>query len=989
MCNFQVFYKQKLSNNKRRDIIIIFSCLEAILAFSYFGYFDIEPISITTMPILVIVASMLFDYKGAIPVSLVFAFTSLWKASSTATQYQDIIFSPFRSGDPISSLLLIIPRILFGLFSAYLFSLYFKKERKKPYLGISIIAIIASFFHSSILSLFMKILFNAGSYDVSNMFLGVTVLTIITVLIVCLSYTFFNSEKIKKMLLFIDEFEAKNKLSKQEVLVFVAFFVLIIAIVGHYLSKLSVFYEVLIDYHYLLNKVDGQLLLQFVYAIFNLAVIFLIIVNWANDFYAYSGYKIKENQRQLDFEKEMNDALKREHELLQNQNIKLEKTMDQLRINYEIILAISTLYTIIYRIDLIKKQYEQIKGYDDLTSVIGKTGAVNDSFGTYFKEFVSEQYREDFIKFLDLNTVADRLNNIDSLVFQYRSSNYKWKEVSFIVKSKDENNNVTSVLLLVKDIDKQKQLELEYQSAIEALARDYTAVYVVDLKKDTIRPFSAKKGSFSYDLQAKHVDCYKSYSYWIDYDFKHFVVHDSFPDYVDVLNKDNLIDKLSANDIFVIRYDTIPNPCGLRKFEVRFIKILESDDSFKTILAYRFIDDVIKKEQEQNEQLRKINEELSKQKLETELANSAKTNFLRRMSHDIRTPINGIRGITEIANHFPEDIEKQSEYRQKILTSSDYLLALVNNILDMSKLESGQVKLVDASFDLKDVLNQCIEVAKMYGAETCINIHTDFSSIKHNNLIGSSVHFRQIINNIISNAIKYNVQAGDIYFNCLEDNFDNDVAYFTFTCKDTGLGMSKEFQEHLFEPFSQEDDGARTSYKGSGLGMSIAKELCELMGGSLSFESELNKGSTFIIKLPFKLDKKHEVTTNNDSSDDLNGIRILLVEDNKLNMEIAEFMLKDKGAILDKADDGLKAIDKFEKGKYDLILMDIMMPNMDGYTATAKIRQIDKDIPIIAMSANAFLDDIEKSLKMGMNDHVTKPLDVHKLINIINKLAKK
>ncbi len=987
MPNFQDFYQNTLSKNKRRDIIIILVCLQVVLAFSYFGYIMVEPISITTLHILVIVAAMLFGYKGAIPVSIVFALTSIWKASVSAFQYQDIIFSPFRSGDPFSSILLIIPKILFALFASWLFSLYFKRNPKKPIIGIFFISIISTLFHALTLALFIKMLFYDVEYGVSSNILEFIIVYLLTGIVVYLNYLFFNSDTIRNTFKTIDNYKTNVKWYYQ--VICGGFFLFLIAsIIFHFLSRLFNYHSVSIDpLSYLIYEEEGELILQFIFAFIAVAVIFFIIISWANEYYLHSAITVREKEKELEFERELNDSLKDDHEKLLTSNNKLEEAMNELKINYEIISAISTLYTIIFRIDLVSMEYEQIKGYDALTSVIGKQGVADYHFGEHFKNFVSEDFKDSFIKFLDLNTVNQRLKNNNVISLQYKSINDKWKEMSFIVKVRNDLGDVTNVLLLVNDIDKQKRLELDYYMAIEALSRDYSAVYICDLLKDTITPFSAKKGSFSYDLQHnKNIDCYKSFTTWVKFDYEHFVIHDSIPDYFNKMDRNNLMDSLKRDGMFVIRYDTITSPIGLSKFETRFIKISESKDSFKAIIAYRFIDDVIKKEQERNRELKQINEELKKQKHEADLANSAKANFLRRMSHDIRTPINGIRGITEIASHFPNDLEKQNEYRQKVLTSSDYLLALVNNILDMSKLESGEVKLVNTPFNLDDTLNQCVEVAKMYGAESCINIHTDFDDIKHVHLIGSSVHFRQVLNNIVSNAIKYNRQNGDIYLSCKEDSFEDDTAYFTITCKDTGLGMSKEFQEHLFEPFSQEDDGARTNYKGSGLGMSIAKELCELMGGSLSFESELNKGSTFVIKIPFKIDEKQNVSLVKEDNDNLNGIRILLVEDNKLNMEIAEFMLKEKGAILDKAYDGLEAIEKYEKGKYDLILMDIMMPNMDGYEATKKIREKDKDIPIIAMSANAFLDDIEKSKKMGMNDHVTKPLDINKLVKKINEL---
>lgn len=983
MNGFRNFYQKELSKNKRKDLIVVMSCIEAILAFSYFGYLDFKPISINTLPILVIVAAMLFGFKGCLPVVLMFAFTSMWKASISAIQYKDLVFSPFKSGNPINSLLLVIPRILFAYLTAILFDSYFRKEHEKPYVGIIIIALISTTLHNLLLGTFVRNLFDVDSFFSSSFIINGIVMYALTILIVCAFYKLFSSNKIQNSLKAICVYKMHKSGKKYGALLGATFLILVSISVLDLLSQLVKLKEINIGvFRYLVYTQDGEILLQFFFAFACALIAFVIVFGWMSDFYLYTKMSVKENELKLESEQKANRTLKEEHEELLEKNKALE-------INYEIISGISILYATIYRIDLISGEYEQIKGNDVINTILEPRGYINKNFDESFKSMASFEYQDRLMEFLNLHTIKDRLKDKNTVFIEYKSCKNQWREVRFIAKKRDDKNNVTNVLFLVSDIDSQKKIENEYHATIETLVEEYAAVYICDLKKDKLTPFKISDNSFSSSLIDDKAGCYNSISNWNKYIWDKLLVRNTFPDYLDKLSPENLIKELMENEIYTIRFDTIPNPKGYSKYEGRYARInTGEDDEYKAILGYRNIDDVVALEKKRNEQLEEINKELMEQKKETELANSAKTNFLRRMSHDIRTPINGIIGTVKIASRFPNDLEKQSEYREKVMTSSSYLLALVNNILDMSKLESGEIKLENKQFDIKEVLAETCEIIKEYGNENGIVLHSDFKDIKHRYLIGSRVHFQQVLMNIVSNAAKYNKYGGEIYLTCKEIGDDGSIANFVFVCKDTGLGMSEEYQKHIFEPFTQEANDARTSYKGSGLGMPIAKELVELQGGTIDFESELNKGTTFTIHIPFKIDFAVRNENNDLKDKDIKGIKILVVEDNDLNMEIAQFFLEDKGAIVDHAYNGQEAIDKYQVGKYDVILMDIMMPLVDGYEATKKIRMTDKNIPIIAMSANAFADDIEKSLKSGMNAHVTKPLDISKLVEEINRLVK-
>ena len=380
-----------------------------------------------------------------------------------------------------------------------------------------------------------------------------------------------------------------------------------------------------------------------------------------------------------------------------------------------------------------------------------------------------------------------------------------------------------------------------------------------------------------------------------------------------------------------------------------------------------------------------------------EAANEAKTEFLQRMSHDIRTPINGICGFVNMADHYADDIKKQTEYRTKVKEASNLLLELVNDVLDMSKLESGEIVLEEIPFNLSSIFKEVFVVIEQMASEQNIQIEWEKKEIIHRDFIGSPGYVKRVMMNILSNAVKYNRENGHIYISCMEiPSKQPEMTTMEFVCRDTGIGMTEEFQKCVFEPFAQEHTGSRTKFAGTGLGMSIAKNLVEKMGGSISFESKEGAGTTFVIQVPFKIDpdadKREEQRDVSEKS--IKGLHILLAEDNELNMEIAEFVLQNVGADVTKAWNGQEAVELFRKsepGGFDTILMDIMMPVMNGYEATKMIRSLDREdaktIPIIAMTANAFTEDRLKAKEAGMNEHIVKPLDVELLIKVIHKLV--
>ena len=411
---------------------------------------------------------------------------------------------------------------------------------------------------------------------------------------------------------------------------------------------------------------------------------------------------------------------------------------------------------------------------------------------------------------------------------------------------------------------------------------------------------------------------------------------------------------------------------------------------YRADLAHR------KQEQEKDE---KYKAELLRAAKKAEAANEAKTEFLQRMSHDIRTPINGICGMINVADHYADNMEKQTECRAKIKKTSHLLLELINEVLDMSKLESDEVVLEDIPFNLNSIFEEILGVIEHMAAEQNIRIIWEEKEVTHWNLIGSPVHVKRILMNILSNAVKYNKENGYVYISCREiPSKQTAMTTLEFVCRDTGIGMTEAFQKRIFEPFAQEHAGSRTKFAGTGLGMPITKKLVEKMGGTISFESKEGTGTTFVIRIPFQIDAdmKDRNETEEKTETSIQGLHVLLTEDNELNMEIAEFVLQNEGAVVTKAWNGQKAVDIFRKsspGEFDVILMDIMMPVMNGYEAAKMIRSLDREdakvIPIIAMTANAFTEDKMRAKEAGMDEHIAKPVDGKLLVKVINELVKR
>ena len=542
------------------------------------------------------------------------------------------------------------------------------------------------------------------------------------------------------------------------------------------------------------------------------------------------------------------------------------------------------------------------------------------------------------------------------------------------------------------DDDNQRELENALNAAekekqmLNALCINYTAAYCCDLKNDYMEPIKQKDFSHS-ARETRNLKKRNSYSEWIRYAYDHVIVKETSPDYLEIFDAQNLMQRLQKEESFVYRHRTYPNGAGMEYFEATVVRLYIDENSFKVIVGYRPIDNILKEEMDHQRQLEKALQA-------AEIANRTKTEFLRRMSHDIRTPLNGIIGLLEIDETHFDNRELVHANHEKMRISANHLLSLINDVLQMSKLEDGTMKLAHEPISLvemtKDIVTIVIDRAVDSGIQW--KYERGKTTIPYPYIYTSPVHLRQIFLNIYGNCIKYNRPGGSI--TTVVDAFgsENGICRYRWIISDTGVGMSQEFLKHIFEPFSQERMDARSIYQGTGLGMSIVKNLIDLMGGSITITSQEGVGSTFTIILPFEIapEPVKKTVKISDSKSDIQDLHLMLAEDNELNAEIAETLLTDAGAKVSVVTDGQQAVELFkgnEPGTFDAILMDVMMPVMDGITATRMIRSSEhpdaKKIPIISMTANAFKEDEQECLEAGMNAHLAKPLEMEKVIKTI------
>ncbi len=567
----------------------------------------------------------------------------------------------------------------------------------------------------------------------------------------------------------------------------------------------------------------------------------------------YRGYH-------YDVDEDVRRQKKKDRELLEQQ----EKRLKEAREHAEVITSLSTIYSTIFRADLDSHHYEVLTTVDSMLPIAGREGNFDEVKAEVLKTFMAEDMRPFMDDFLDINTLADRLQNTNTIETEYKNPAGQWMKARFIVKRRDVAGRAKEVLYVAHDCTEEKIKEFEQK---ECLAQALAA---------------------------------------------------------------------------------------------------------------------------------------SRQ------ASKAKSTFLSNMSHDIRTPMNAIMGFTALAQAHIDDTDLVKDYLAKISTSGAHLLSLINDILDMSRIESGAVKLEENLLHLPDIFDDLRAMTQGMVTEKNLHLHITSQDMKHENVITDKLRLNQVLLNIVGNAIKFTGPGGDIWI-CAREKVSQRVSYtsYEFTVKDSGIGMSKDFMDHIFETFTRENSVTVSGIQGTGLGMAITKNIVTMMGGDIRVESEEGKGSIFTVTLNFKLPKDEitreeasEKTEASATTDILNydyrGKRALLVEDNELNAEIARAILEETGMTIDCVNDGDLAVETLRKvpaDYYDLVFMDIQMPKMDGYTATREIRTLDDNhkanIPIVAMTANAFEEDKQKAFACGMNGHIIKPVSMEAIGQTLDKIFEK
>lgn len=667
--------------------------------------------------------------------------------------------------------------------------------------------------------------------------------------------------------------------------------------------------------------------------------------------------------------------------------------------------ALCTEYTAVYFCDLTTDTMTNLKcdsdhcSFETLSDPKDRMRGFTYRMARFYDRFVIKESAPDFTEKMNAKYIMDFLSHNKRFIYRYRSKpdllGNEHFEVQAVRLNTEGGFKVVIGFRYIDDIlheqERQKeQLETALAQAqfnndiIGAISKIYWGIYHLDLEKGIYQEISSEIGLHKFKDKEKSIAEALARS-------NRDIVAPEFRAPLKVFNDlSTLPDRLKKHESVSIDICTTSGAWYLLRY------IAKNRDSSGKVTSVLFV--VLENNEEKNKEL-EYQRQLLLTAEDAKRANIAKTDFLRRMSHDIRTPINGIIGMLSIAEHYPDDLEKQSECRAKIKQVSGFLLELINNILDMNKLESGKLVLEHKPFDLMDILDEVNNLTDINAQEYGLTLYTDNSGLNHTHLIGSPLHLRQILQNLAGNAVKYNRAGGSISVSCRELSCKDGKAGLQFVCEDTGIGMSEEFQKHAFETFTQETSRSRSTYTGTGLGLAITKQLTELMGGTITLESKLGVGTKFTVDLAFDIDENYVKTPADETNrceNSLSGVRILIAEDNDINMEIARFMLEKNGAVITEAWNGREAADIFAASKpnsFDIILMDVMMPIMDGLTASREIRSLDREdakkIPIFAMTANAFQEDIRQSRDAGMNEHFSKPLNERELLGAICRYMNK
>ena len=683
-------------------------------------------------------------------------------------------------------------------------------------------------------------------------------------------------------------------------------------------------------------------------------------------------------------------------------NKKIEKNQDSLTEEKQGLKKLLPEYVSLYRIELNSGKYETLRliGNTNARQLAEQSGMVFSTFDEYkehyAENFIPEEDREEFKNWHSCKNMKNLLCNTDKITYHYHSVSREGKDSyyeAYAVKEKTDDQ-IFQIFLGYRNIDsilyKERSIQQKLQEALEqaklsneiiiAIAKSYQYISQIDIPADIFEEIINRDKT--------HLNFIRTGI--LSVNNKRVCRQDVAEEYQEAFLKftdiTTLPERMKSEESLDLEYrmkdGSWHKMCLIEK------KRDENGCLTHALCAIRSISDTKKREQD-----------LMYQVAEAKKDAALKTSFLSNMSHDIRTPMNGILGMLDLAERYPDDQEMQKRCRDKIRESSRYLVALVNDILDMNKLESETEVKQNIPFDLAELLSKANSSREKMAADKLIDYVVDWkrSGIKYRYLIGNPLYVERILTIIADNAVKFTNAGGQIQVWCEEKTADDRHVTYQFGCSDTGIGMSEEFVKRAFDMFSQENETSRSKYEGSGLGLAIAKKIADKLGGTIEIQSQKEKGTTVLITLPFKIGEKIETEKPSVQGEvSLDGLRVLVAEDNELNMEIARYMLEENGMQVECAVDGMDAVKKFqnsEPGYYDVICMDIMMPNLNGWDAARKIRTMKRadaeKIPIIAMSANAFIEDIIKSRISGMDQHVAKPLDMNQLRNVLQECVKK
>lgn len=691
----------------------------------------------------------------------------------------------------------------------------------------------------------------------------------------------------------------------------------------------------------------------------------------------------------------------------QKEELQLNTQQDMSSEDMYVLKKLFTEYVSLYRLELNSGKYEILRliANTNAKQIVGEEYRIfadYDEFTRRYAEtFIPETEQEEFLDWHKCENLKKRLQEKESLTYYYHSVSKDGKDSyyeAYAVKGKTDGENfyiflgyrnVDGILYKEKAIQEQLQRALDEaklsNEIIEAIAKSYQYISRIDISKNWFEEISNRAvENMNYKKSGEVTSGNRNAC-------KKFVAEEYQEAFLKFADITTLPVRMKNEETIVMEYQMKDG----NWHKLRFIEKKRDKDGNLThvLCAIRSISDVKKKEQE-----------LLQQVAEARKDAALKSRFLSNMSHDIRTPINGIIGMTELADRYPDNPEIQKKCREKLLESARHLVSMVNDILDMNKLETEQFVENDIPFNLAAVLNRVNTDQQMQAGKKKIDYVVDWkkSEMNHMYLMGNPVYIEKLLTVITDNAVKFTKPGGNVSVWCREISEDDERAFYEFGCSDNGIGMSEEFAGHAFEMFSQENKTSRTQYEGTGLGLAIAKKITERLGGTIEIKSKKNYGTTVTMTIPFKTGvqnlMQYTENVNTESTEDipLEGLHALIAEDNELNLEIAKLMLEEKGICVECAADGKEAVAKFEEsepGYYDVIFMDIMMPYMNGWDATRKIRTLQRPdadkIPIIAMSANAFAEDIINSHISGMNWHLTKPIDADKLMTALKECIRK